>query len=325
MKKALKVIGYALAGLILIVVLAALLIRFVFKEQMIAYVSKIEEKERIDLLRHATPYASDTVRYRFVYRQDTIQAQKIHAYFRLDTLLTDSSATTWDKTLTLATFVASHIPHANQTKYPQKSNAIDLWEYTRKVEPAFNCRLHAILLHELMLAEGITNRFVTCLPADTLDSDCHVVNLVWLPEQNKWAMIDSDMQAWISNPEGTPLSLAEMRERYISGSPMQIHPLLDGTKEDLKDNPTFTEELVRLRLAGYEPRGLGVYGYAAVRLWSEMVRRAGSFDFGKVDAQRNGKQFELPWGKVDFVNGNALQSSGYEVYQIVNGEYAQVD
>ena len=187
MKKALKVIGYALAGLILIVVLAALLIRFVFKEQMIAYVSKIEEKERIDLLRYATPYASDTVRYRFVYRQDTIQAQKIHAYFRLDTLLTDSSATTWDKTLTLATFVASHIPHANQTKYPQKSNAIDLWEYTRKVEPAFNCRLHAILLHELMLAEGITNRFVTCLPADTLDSDCHVVNLVWLPEQNKWA------------------------------------------------------------------------------------------------------------------------------------------
>ena len=232
MKKALKVIGYALAGLILIVVLAALLIRFVFKEQMIAYVSKIEEKERIDLLRYATPYASDTVRYRFVYRQDTIQAQKIHAYFRLDTLLTDSSATTWDKTLTLATFVASHIPHANQTKYPQKSNAIDLWEYTRKVEPAFNCRLHAILLHELMLAEGITNRFVTCLPADTLDSDCHVVNLVWLPEQNKWAMIGSDMQAWISNPEGTPLSLAEMRERYISGSSMQIHPLLDGTKED---------------------------------------------------------------------------------------------
>ena len=56
-----------------------------------------------------------------------------------------------------------------------------------------------------------------------------------------------------------------------------------------------------------------------------MVRRTGSFDFGKVDAQRNGKQFELPWGKVDFVNGNALQSSGYEVYQIVNGEYAQVD
>ena len=132
----------------------------------------------------------------------------------------------------MAKFVASHIPHANQTKYPEKRNAIALWEYTRAIEPAFNCRLHSILLHELMLSEGITNRFVTCLPADTLDSDCHVVNLVWLPEQNKWAMIDSDMQAWISNSEGTPLSLAEMRERYISGSPMQIHPLFDSLKED---------------------------------------------------------------------------------------------
>ena len=202
MKKTLKIIGYTLAGLILILITSALLIRFVFKEQMIAYTSKLEEKERI------------------------------RAYFRLDTLLTDSSATTWNKALALAKFVASHIPHANQTKYPEKRNAIALWEYTRTIEPAFNCRLHSILLHELMLSEGITNRFVTCLPADTLDSDCHVVNLVWLPEQNKWAMIDSDMQAWISNPEGTPLSLAEMRERYISGSPMQIHPLFDSIKED---------------------------------------------------------------------------------------------
>ena len=188
MKKTLKIIGYTLAGLILIFIIAALLIRFVFKEQMIAYTSKLEEKERIELLRNATPYASDTAHYHFVYQQDTLQAQKI--------------------------------------------NAIALWEYTRTIEPAFNCRLHSILLHELMLSEGITNRFVTCLPADTLDSDCHVVNLVWLPEQNKWAMIDSDMQAWISNSEGTPLSLAEMRKRYISGSPMQIHPLFDSLKED---------------------------------------------------------------------------------------------
>ena len=232
MKKTLKIIGYTLVGLILIFITAALLIRFVFKEQMIAYTSKLEETERIELLRNATPYASDTAHYHFVYQQDTLQAQKIRAYFRLDTLLTDSSASTWDKALTLAKFVASNIPHANQTKYPEKRNAIALWEYTRTIEPAFNCRLHSILLHELMLSEGITNRFVTCLPADTLDSDCHVVNLVWLPEQNKWAMIDSDMQAWISNSEGTPLSLAEMRERYISGSPMRINPLFDSIKED---------------------------------------------------------------------------------------------
>ena len=46
MKKTLKIIGYTLAGLILILITSALLIRFVFKEQMIAYTSKLEEKER---------------------------------------------------------------------------------------------------------------------------------------------------------------------------------------------------------------------------------------------------------------------------------------
>ena len=40
MKKILKIIGYILAGLILILITSALLIRFVFKEQMIAYTSK---------------------------------------------------------------------------------------------------------------------------------------------------------------------------------------------------------------------------------------------------------------------------------------------
>ena len=137
MKKTLKIIGYTLVGLILIFITAALLIRFVFKEQMIAYTSKLEETERIELLRNATPYASDTAHYHFVYQQDTLQAQKIRAYFRLDTLLTDSAANTWDKALTLAKFVAKNIPHANQTKYPEKRNAIDLWKYTREVEPAF--------------------------------------------------------------------------------------------------------------------------------------------------------------------------------------------
>ena len=38
-------------------------------------------------------------------------------------------------------------------------------------------------------------------------------------------MIDSDQQAWLGTPEGIPLSLEEMRERYIADAPMVIHPL----------------------------------------------------------------------------------------------------
>lgn len=183
----------------------------------------------MELLRAAGPYAADTVQYRFTYIQDTVRAREIREYFRLDTLV-NPAATTWDNARALAQFVARNIPHANQKVQPETRNAIGLWEYTRTVEPAFNCRLHSILLHELLLSQGIVNRFVTCLPADSLDRDCHVVNLVWLPEHEKWAMIDSDMQSYVASPEGEALSLEEMRQRTVAGEPMAVHRLL-GTRD----------------------------------------------------------------------------------------------
>lgn len=232
MKKAIKIMGYTLGGLIIVLLIAFLLIRFAFKQQTTSYLYKIKQKGYTELLRQATPFSPDSTTFHFTYRQDTLRAQAVRNFFRLDTLLT-TATTTWDKTLTLAQFVARNIPHANQKIQPEKYNAIDLWKYTREVEPAFNCRLHSILLHELLLSVNIINRFVTCLPADTLDSDCHVVNIVWLPEQDKWAMIDSDQKAWISSPDGTPLSLEEMRNCYIADEPMEIHPLLeDGEKRN---------------------------------------------------------------------------------------------
>lgn len=126
----------------------------------------------------------------------------------------NSERTTWEKTMQLAIFVAKNIPHDNQKKNIKKKNAITLWKYSREVTTGFNCRWHAILLSELLLAIGIKNTFVTCLPEDRNDGDCHVVNLVWLPETWSWAMIDSDMTEYVVDENEKPLSLKEMRE-YI--------------------------------------------------------------------------------------------------------------
>lgn len=219
-----SIILLSLTGMLLIIFLVA---RFVFRDQLMSHLRNEEKEYRVELLSAAAPFTSDTVDFHFTYKQDTVRDREIREYFRLDTLV-NPTASTWEKTLSLARFISRNIPHANQKVYPEVCNAPALWEYTRTVEPAFNCRLHAILLHELLLSEGITNRFVTCLPCDSLDSDCHVVNIVWLPERGKWAMVDSDMQAYITDPEGTPLSLAEMRERYIADSPMTPRPLLAG-------------------------------------------------------------------------------------------------
>ena len=76
-----------------------------------------------------------------------------------------------------------------------------------------------------MLSIGIKNRFITCLPQDKKDGDCHVVNLVWLPELNKYAMIDSDMVEYVIEDNGVPMSLAQMRDAVIAGKKLNIQVL----------------------------------------------------------------------------------------------------
>ena len=63
------------------------------------------------------------------------------------------------------------------------------------------------------------------MPEDKNEFDCHVVNHVWLPELDKWAMIDSDSGGnWASDSNGTPLSIPELRDYYIYGKDIYFHP-----------------------------------------------------------------------------------------------------
>ena len=73
-----------------------------------------------------------------------------------------------------------------------------------------------------MLAAGLDARYVTCLPEDENDNDCHVVNEVWLPELGKWAVIDTDMNHYVTDQNGVQLSLKEIREHLISGEELVL-------------------------------------------------------------------------------------------------------
>ncbi|MBQ7192529.1 MAG: transglutaminase domain-containing protein [Paludibacteraceae bacterium] len=173
----------------------------------------------VDSLRTSGSFAPDTTQVAFTLYQDTTQARRIKEYFQLDSLY-PADADTWTKALAIGRFVADNIPHDNQQNYPEEVNAIGLWEYTQTVAPAFNCRLHSILTFELLLAAGIPARFVTCLPQDNNDCDCHVVNEVWLPETGRWAMLDTDERYYVTDKDGNLLSMRDIREHYISGEQM---------------------------------------------------------------------------------------------------------
>ena len=184
--------------------------------------NKVRYDERVKLLREAGQYKADTADIEITYVSDIRRAEEIMDYFCLDTLY-DASASTWEKTLAIGKFVAANIPHDNQKEYPEYVNAIGLWEYTENVAPAFNCRLHSILTYELLTAAGIKARYITCLPYDRNDNDCHVVNEVWLPEKGKWVMIDTDMKRYVADRKGNLLSLAEIREHFINDKKVVVY------------------------------------------------------------------------------------------------------
>ena len=194
--------------------------------------NKVRYDERVKLLRDAGQYKADTADVEITYVPDTIRAKEIMDYFCLDTLY-DADASTWEKTLAIGKFVANNIPHDNQKEYPKYVNAIGLWEYTKTVAPAFNCRLHSILNYELLTAVGIKARYITCLPYDRNDNDCHVVNEVWLPEIGKWVMIDTDTKSYVTDKKGNMLSLAEIREHFINDKKVVVYHDFDNTSSKI--------------------------------------------------------------------------------------------
>ena len=192
-------------------------------------------EERVELLRTCGAYGPDPAFVDIEYVRDTLRAKEIMDYFRLDTLY-EADAATWDKALAIGKFVAFNIPHDNQKVQPEHINAIGLWEYTKNVAPAFNCRLHSIMTFELLTAAGIKARYITCLPQDKNDRDCHVVNEVWLPETGQWAMLDTDMGGhYVTDLDGNLLSIAQMREHYINGEKMMFYPGFENGSSEITD------------------------------------------------------------------------------------------
>lgn len=91
-----------------------------------------------------------------------------------------------------------------------------------------------------------------------------------------------------------------------------------------KSNAEFTKELVKLRIKNREPYGMGVFGYTAVMLWHDMVKKAKSFDAAIIDKSVEHNYWQLPWGKIKFQQGKAEKTGGWSIYLLQEGDYAQV-
>ena len=144
----------------------------------------------------------------------------VREYFKLDSVAGQGDELS--KIINLLHFAHDNIRHDGSNRAFAEMDAIDLYNYYKTTGKGVNCRQLAISLCEMYLSMGIPARYVTCMPADSLDYECHVINTVWSSQLQKWLYIDPTMDAWVTDENGTMLSIAEVRERLINDQPLVL-------------------------------------------------------------------------------------------------------
>jgi len=128
------------------------------------------------------------------------------------------------KMLNLLHWVHNLIQHDGNKSNPEIKNAKSMISVCKKEHRGLNCRGLAIILNECYLAMGFQSRFVTCMQKDTVFKDCHVINMVFSKDLNKWLWMDPTNDAYVMNEKGELLSIQEVRERIINGKPLLLNP-----------------------------------------------------------------------------------------------------
>ncbi len=106
-----------------------------------------------------------------------------------------------------------------------------------------------------------------------------------------------------------------------------LHPFSNGiytlSLKTFKDSLMFTENLVNMRLQGIEPKGLEVYSYAAIKLWSDLVKENNSFDYNKLLKASNSESLKEKWQEF-MMHSGSLTSNKYIIEMYKDGSFKQV-
>lgn len=130
------------------------------------------------------------------------------------------------------------VPHDGQHDNPEVRNAMSMLAVCKAEKRGLNCRGLSTVLNECYLALGYKSRFVTGLPKDTTDTECHVINMVYCNDLKKWIWVDATHDSYVMDETGNLLSVEEVRTRLIDGRPLHINPdanwnhTLSTVKED---------------------------------------------------------------------------------------------
>lgn len=191
-----------------------------------ALLARVQERLPISVLKRSAPYAREANRQNddaplFAYQpKESMNLRMVRDYFNLDSVAGQGDELS--RIINLLHFAHDKIRHDGSNRAFVEMDAIDIYNYCKATGKGVNCRQLAISLCEMYLSLGIPARYVTCMPADPNDYECHVIDAVWSDGLQKWLYIDPTMDAWVTDESGTMLSIAEVRERLRNDMPLQL-------------------------------------------------------------------------------------------------------
>jgi len=102
----------------------------------------------------------------------------------------------------------------------------------------------------------------------------------------------------------------------------------DGTMftsgAELRNLPAAKAMVERFRADGWEPEGYTLSAYAAIEVWAQAVRKAGTTDAAAVAAALRDNTWQTVIGEVDFDDAGDLTNAAYTWYRFQNGTYREV-
>ena len=191
------------------------------EKKYLSLLDQVKDRQPLSVLKKSASYAKDNKKIEFIYQpKESMNLRMVRDYFKLDSVAGQGDELS--KILNLMHFAHDNIRHDGSNRAFAEMDAIDLYNYYKTTGKGVNCRQLAISLCEMYLSMDIPARYVTCMPADSLDFECHVINTVWSSQLQKWLYIDPTFDAWVMDENGTLLSIAEVRERLINDQPLVL-------------------------------------------------------------------------------------------------------
>ena len=156
------------------------------------------------------------------------------------------------------------------------------------------------------------------LASEIASSEYKIVYLAGSPKKNakiikKVSLINSD-KIFITSKYTATDTFFENASGYLDNVYFMALP-------SFENRPEFTEHLVNLRLRGIEFDGLNIYGYAAVKMWTDLVKDTGSLSYDKLANSIQTKKTSNVWKNSFFNNTSSKNPLHYMFYQYKNGEF----